>query len=109
MPHNTAVNTAINTVSTQLSTQCQHSCQHSVNTACQHSCHGASCHGAGRAPLALTQAYHPAPGPEVPQHAGGAPLEGQGHRLQPEPHGADLLCRLLHHILAGQQPQMACT
>ena len=63
---------------------------------------------AGRAAPPFSQALHSSPRPEVAQHAGGTPLACQGHRLQPEPHGTDLIPGILYSIPAGKQSQMAC-
>ena len=64
---------------------------------------------AGCAASTFPQTNHPAPGSEIPQHAGGAVLESEDHRLQFESYGADLQCWLLCELTVGQQPKMACT
>ncbi len=64
------------------------------------------CH-AGGAAAAFPQAADPAQRSEVPQHAGGPPLEGQGHRLQPEQDGQDRVDQCFSHLHACQQPTLA--
>ncbi len=61
----------------------------------------------GGAAAAFSQAANPAQRPEVPQHAGGPPLEGQGHRLQPEQDGQEWLIQCFSHLHACQQPTLA--
>ena len=56
---------------------------------------------AGRNAPPFPQAAHSSPRPEVAQHAGGWPLAGQSHRLQSEPHGADVIPRVLYSIPAS--------
>ncbi len=61
-------------------------------------------HIAGGVAAAFPQATHSAPRPEVPQHAGGSPLESQGYGLQPQQNGQDGFKQRLSDLSVGQQP-----
>lgn len=61
----------------------------------------------GGTATAFSQAANPAQRLEVPQHAGGPPLEGQGHRLQPQQDGQEWLIQRLRHLHARQQSTLA--
>ena len=65
------------------------------------------CRRTGGAAAAFAQAANPAQRSEVPQHAGGPPLEGQGHGLQPEQDGQEWFVQRFGHLHACQQSPLA--